>query len=296
MNSSIPIATNAATQLAPSAPLNARARNRLTSTSGSLRRRCRMTKITPSTTPTAIEPASVAARPCSAARVIPYTPASTATVASSALAGSRRMPVVVARARQCPRTDRQQERHRRDVGQEHRSPPEVLQQGSADQRPDRRAGGEAADPDPDRRRPLPLIGEHRVISASEDGASDAPATPSSARAAISIAGLVENAATSEPAANAAPPAEQQSPVTDPIAERAHREQRAGDQEAVDVGDPQQLGSSKDAAPASTSARRGTAPTCPSSPAASAAPGPPSRSTPDVPLAPRAAALRPPPDL
>ena len=44
-----------------------------------------------------------------------------------------------------------------------------------------------------------------VISASDDGASDAPAIPSSALAAISIPALVENAAASEPTANAAPP-------------------------------------------------------------------------------------------
>ena len=43
------------------------------------------------------------------------------------------------------------------------------------------------------------------ISDSVDGISVAPATPSSARAAISIAALVENAASTETAPNAAPP-------------------------------------------------------------------------------------------
>ena len=43
------------------------------------------------------------------------------------------------------------------------------------------------------------------ISESVDGASVAPAMPSSARAAISICGLVENAASTDASANAAPP-------------------------------------------------------------------------------------------
>ena len=44
-----------------------------------------------------------------------------------------------------------------------------------------------------------------LISASVDGISVAPATPSSARAAISISALVEYAARTEASANAVPP-------------------------------------------------------------------------------------------
>ena len=43
------------------------------------------------------------------------------------------------------------------------------------------------------------------ISDSVDGASVAPATPSSAREAISVSGVVENAASSEATPNAAAP-------------------------------------------------------------------------------------------
>jgi hypothetical protein len=81
----------------------------------------------------------------------------------------------------------------------------VLEEGSAHQRPDCRPRGEAADPDPDPVARCRSSLNIEVISANVDGASDAPAIPSSARAAISIAGLVENAATSEPTANVAPP-------------------------------------------------------------------------------------------
>src|SRR5690606_21710338 len=40
------------------------------------------------------------------------------------------------------------------------------------------------------------------------------------------------------------PGEQQPPAPDAVAEGAHRDQRPGDEEAVDVGDPQQLGAAR----------------------------------------------------
>ena len=78
------------------------------------------------------------------------------------------------------------------------------------------------------------------ISDSVEGASVAPAMPSSARLTISISELVENAASSEIAPNAAAPIEQQLAAADPVAERAHRDEEARDHEPVDVDDPQQL--------------------------------------------------------
>ena len=82
------------------------------------------------------------------------------------------------------------------------------------------------------------------ISDRVDGASVAPAMPSSARLAISISGLVENAASSDATPNAAAPIEQQLAPADPVAERAHRDQEARDHEAVDVDDPEQLGAAR----------------------------------------------------
>ena len=79
------------------------------------------------------------------------------------------------------------------------------------------------------------------ISDRVDGASVAPATPISARLAISISALIENAASSEATPKAAAPIMQQPAAADAVAERAHGDQGAGDQEAVDVDDPQQLG-------------------------------------------------------
>src|SRR5438093_613462 len=73
-----------------------------------------------------------------------------------------------------------------------------------------------------------------------DGASVAPATPSSARVAISISVVVENAAITEATPNAAAANQEKPAAADAIAQRAHRDQRSGDQEAVDVHDPQEL--------------------------------------------------------
>ena len=78
------------------------------------------------------------------------------------------------------------------------------------------------------------------ISDSVDGASVAPATPSSARAAISISALVESAANTRGEAERAGADQEQAAAADPVAQRPHRDQQPGDQEAVDVHDPQQL--------------------------------------------------------
>ncbi len=78
------------------------------------------------------------------------------------------------------------------------------------------------------------------ISDSVDGASVAPATPSSARVAISISALSENAASDRGGTERRGADQQQPAPTDAVAERAHGDQEAGDQEAVDVDDPQQL--------------------------------------------------------
>jgi len=120
-----------------------------------------------------------------------------------------------------------------------RSPPEELKQSAAHQRAERgpttkllthteiatvRCSGS----------------RNRVrISARVEGARVAPATPSSARAAISISALVENAASID--ATEGGRTDQQQPATaDQIAHRPHREQKPGDHEPVEVDDPQQL--------------------------------------------------------
>ena len=113
---------------------------------------------------------------------------------------------------------------------------------AAQQRPDRAADREAGDPHR-RWRPCAARGSRNMlrISDSVDGATVAPATPSRARVAISIAALVDQAASTEAAPNAAAPisSSRRRPMRSP--RRPHGDQRPGDHEPVDVDDPQQLG-------------------------------------------------------
>jgi hypothetical protein len=79
------------------------------------------------------------------------------------------------------------------------------------------------------------------INERVDGISVAPAMPSSARAAISISGVEENAANPEARAKAAAPTSnsRRRPIRSPSVPIVSR--NPGDQEPVDVDDPQQLG-------------------------------------------------------
>jgi hypothetical protein len=79
------------------------------------------------------------------------------------------------------------------------------------------------------------------ISTRVDGASVAPATPSSARAAISISSVRRERRDNRRNAERGGTDEQQPPAADPVAQGAHRDQEPGDHEATDVDDPQQLG-------------------------------------------------------
>ena len=148
----------------------------------------------------------------------------------------------VAEFGQQDRAGDQQQHHDRHADQEHGAPPEVLEQDPADQWPDGGAHGEAGAPDADRF--VRSTSSSNIVRSSDsvDGTSAAPARPSSARVAISISALVENAASVEAAPKAARADQQQFAAADSVAETADRDERAGQDEAVDVDDPQQLGS------------------------------------------------------
>ena len=78
------------------------------------------------------------------------------------------------------------------------------------------------------------------ISDSVDGASVAPATPSSARVAISIAGAGREGRQDRGDSKGGGADQEQPPPPDSVAQRAHGDQRSGDQESVDVENPEQL--------------------------------------------------------
>ena len=78
------------------------------------------------------------------------------------------------------------------------------------------------------------------ISESVDGARVAPATPSSARVGDQHLGAGGEGGEHRGDAERGGADQQQPAAADAVAEGAHGDQRAGDQEAVDVDDPQQL--------------------------------------------------------
>jgi hypothetical protein len=82
------------------------------------------------------------------------------------------------------------------------------------------------------------------IKDSVDGASVAPASPSSARVVDQHLGAAREGGKHRADAERGRADEQQPAPADPVAERAHRDQRASDQEAVDVDDPQELGAGR----------------------------------------------------
>src|SRR6266516_2368591 len=90
------------------------------------------------------------------------------------------------------------------------------------------------------------------INDSVEGARVAAAMPRSARAAISMAAVVESAARIEPIPNARAPASnrRRRPIRSPRLP-IHRDEESGQQETIDVDHPQQLwtaGPQRDAYP------------------------------------------------
>ena len=90
----------------------------------------------------------------------------------------------------------------------------------------------------------PAILEHAAQSERVDGASVAPATPRMARARMSIPALLAKAAKIEAKAEGDRADHQELAPPDPVAKRAHHDQRAGDEKAVDVDDPEELGGAR----------------------------------------------------
>jgi hypothetical protein len=82
------------------------------------------------------------------------------------------------------------------------------------------------------------------ISDRVDGARVAPAMPSSARLAIQHLGAGRERSQDRHQAEGAGPDEQQPAAADAVAQGAHGDERSGDEEPVDVDDPQQLGAGR----------------------------------------------------
>ena len=142
------------------------------------------------------------------------------------------------------RSEDQQQAHDRQGEQEDRAPPEVLEQDAAEHRADRAAGRERRDPDADRDAPLPRVLEHaedeRQGRWREGGAGDAQQRPADDQ----HLGAGRERREERHGPERGRTDEQELAPADAVAERAHRDEEAGDHEPVDVDDPQQLGAAR----------------------------------------------------
>ncbi len=148
-------------------------------------------------------------------------------------------PVTLRLGQQQP-SDRQADQHQRDVDEEDRTPPEVLEQEAAEQGPDRRAHRGDRAPDAYRERPLTPVGkdlaEDRQRRGHDHRAADAEQRP---RHDQHLGGVGEGGHRAGDAEEGV--AEEQDPsAADSVAERAEEDQQRGADQGVDVDDPEQL--------------------------------------------------------
>ena len=134
----------------------------------------------------------------------------------------------------------QQEHHDRDTDQEHRAPPEELEEEAAEHRSDRPAGGVRRDPEPDRGRALLRIEEHREDQRQRRRRDGRAGDPHDGSAGDEHLRALREGGEQRRQREERGTAQEELPAADPIPEGAHRDEQAGDEEAVDVDDPQQL--------------------------------------------------------
>ena len=148
--------------------------------------------------------------------------------------------VRVAILRQQPRAEREQQKHHGHSDEKDGAPPEELEQQPAQQRAQRGTDGEARRPHADRERPLLGVEKH-VPDERERRRGERRRGHSEQRARHDQhldARREGREHRADPEGGGAD--EEQAATADTVAERAHRDQEAGQQEAVDVRDPEQL--------------------------------------------------------
>ncbi len=205
MKRNTPYMTRKASVFTTSEALNAGARKRPRSIRGSASRRCRRTNTTPSASPAAMASAGTADGPCSAMRLIPKITASTAQIESPALARSNRPGSVTLNSGSSSGPSR--------------SSSTIAGTASRNTEPHQKCCSSIPPRSGPRMPPIEKLvvqmpiatvrwrGSWNMLRIRErvDGIRVAPATPSTARAAISIAAVVENAASTEATPNALAP-------------------------------------------------------------------------------------------
>jgi hypothetical protein len=139
------------------------------------------------------------------------------------------------------RPDRQQQDHHRHGQQEHRAPPEALEEQPTGDGADRGAGREAHDPHRDRERPLPVVEEHVPDQRERGRRQGRGRDPEEGARGDEHLGAGREGGEDGRSAERGGADEQQPAPADPVAQGAHRDEQPGEKEAVDVGDPQELG-------------------------------------------------------
>ncbi len=149
--------------------------------------------------------------------------------------------VGVAELRKEPRPHDEQQHHDGDVQQENGAPVKVLQHDTAEERSDRAADRVAGDPDGDGDRALSLVVKHVANQGQGRGRQRRAGDAEQRAGRDQHAGAVGERGDDRGGPERGRPDHQQLAAADPVSQRAHRDQRPGDQEAVDVDDPQELG-------------------------------------------------------
>jgi hypothetical protein len=140
--------------------------------------------------------------------------------------------------------DHHEHRHDRQVDQEDRAPPEVLQQEPADDGSDGGARRCHRSPDADGEAPLPRVVEEVADQGEggrhQGGAGDTEQGPRQNHHLGRLGVGVEHGDRTEGGGSA----QQQLLAADAVTEAAHGDQEPGDDEGVDVTDPEQLGTGR----------------------------------------------------
>ncbi|SQA22366.1 Uncharacterised protein [Streptomyces griseus] len=150
-----------------------------------------------------------------------------------------RAVVAAARLGEQPAAQRQDHGHQRDVDQEDRAPPEVLDQEAADDRPG--GGSDRGDrgPHADGERPLPAVGEDLAQDRQRGGhdhrAADTEQGPGRDEDGRGVGGRGERGGDAEQRVP-----EQEHPASaDPVTQCAEEDEQRGADEGVGVDDPQE---------------------------------------------------------
>jgi hypothetical protein len=139
-----------------------------------------------------------------------------------------------------PRPEDEKQGHHRQCHEKDRAPPEVLQKKAADHGADSATCGECGDPEANRPGALVRVWEH-VEYQGEGGRGDGGTCDAHEGPTRDEPGWSRHEGGNhrdQPEGRST--YEQQTPSADPIAESAHRDQGPGNQEPVDVDDPQEF--------------------------------------------------------